>query len=288
MDRREFLRKIGTPALSAAAGSLLLPSPTRAEKGEAPWLAEPRGPYAPFRMALQSYSLRTLDFQAAIDAIYDLELGLVELWPGHFPLDSSEMQTRLRFKAMRYNMLRRIAYGVVEFTRDRIKNRDVFEFAQKLHVYALTANPHPESFTSLDRLVEKTEIAVAIHNHGPEDGRYGKPELIEKAIRGHHERIGLCVDTGHFLRAGVDPVDVVKRFKERIYAVHLKDVTCGNGKSKSAILGQGDLDLVAFLRALKKTEFRGGLALEYEDAPQNFLPTIRKCLAAVREAVKEL
>ena len=37
-------------------------------------------------------------------------------------------------------------------------------------------------------------------------------ESIEKAIKDHHEKIGVCNDTGHFLRTRIDPLDVVKAF----------------------------------------------------------------------------
>ncbi|MBI4605097.1 MAG: sugar phosphate isomerase/epimerase [Planctomycetes bacterium] len=239
-------------------------------------------------MAIQSYSLRKLEFQDAIDAAYELGFEYVELWPGHLPLDLDEGEFRRRVRAMRQNVLRRIAYGVVELTADHEKNRRVFELAKRLNLYALTASPAPDSFESVEKLVEEHRIAVAIHNHGPEDARYGKPELIEKAIARRHKLIGLCIDTGHFLRAGAKPDDVAKQFKDRVFAVHLKDVRSEGGKSKDVLLGQGDLDLAEFLRALKDSGFKGGLALEYEDEPDDPVPSIKKCLQAVAEAVKKL
>ncbi len=278
---------------AALTGAGLTLGPLRAAEEpkaarKAPWAEEPRGPYAPFRMALHTYSLRKLDFQKAIDAVYDLRLGLVELWPDHLPATLEEGEFRRRVRSMRQNMIGRVAYGVVSFTKDHERNRVVFELARRLNIHALTANPEPDSFESLDKLVEELGIAVAIHNHGPEDKRYGTPELLEKAIKDHHKLIGLCVDTGHFLRSGVKPAQVVKAFQGRVHAVHLKDVKVEGAKSTDTLLGQGDLDLVPFLRALKESGFKGGLALEYEDEPENPVPSIKKCLEAVQEAVKKL
>ncbi len=293
-SRREFLRSVGAVGASVAAVGAGLVTPSAlalpGDHGKA-WAVPPDSPYAPFRMALQSYSLRKLDFQAMIDVHYDLEVKFVELWPGHLPADIEEGPLRRRFKAMRHNALKRIAYGVVEFTKDHARNRDIFEYAKKLNVFALTASPTPDSFDSLDRLVEKFGIAVAIHNHGPEDKRYGKPEQISKAIKNHHRLIGLCVDTGHFLRSGIDPVDVVKAFKGRVHAVHLKDVKQRGAKAKGkvgTVLGQGELELVPFLRELLKAGFHGGLALEYEEEADAPVPSIRKCLEVVRAAVRDV
>ena len=284
-SRRQFLRGLGAAAVSVAVPLRAL---STAETKKAPWVEEPKGPYAPFRMALQSYSLRKFDFQKAVETTFDLRLSFIDLWPDHFPMNLGDSEFRLHLKAMRQNLVRRIAYGVVEFTKDDDKNREIFEFAKKLNVYAVTANPAPDSFDSLDKLVEKYGIAVGVHNHGPEDKRYGTPDLIEKAIKDHNKLIGLCIDTGHFLRAGVKPVDAMKAFKERIYAVHLKDVKSEGGKQKETIVGQGDLDLVPFLRALKESGFKGGLALEYEDDPDNPVPAMKKCLEAIQDAVKKL
>lgn len=285
-NRRRFLRQTSLAALAAATWPLSLRAGEAGKK--APWAEEPKGPYAPFRMALQSYSLRKFEFQKAVETLYDVRLDFIDLWPGHFPanLDESEFRRRLRF--MRQNMARRIAYGVVEFTKDHEANRTIFEFAKKLNVYAITANPAPDSFESIDKLAAQFELTVAIHNHGPDDKMYGTPDLIQKAIKDCSTRIGLCVDTGHFLRAGVKPAEVLKTFKDRVHAVHLKDGKSEGGSWKETIAGQGDLDLLGFLRALKASGFKGGLALEYEEEPENPVPSILKCLESVKEAVKKL
>ena len=59
----------------------------------------------------------------------------------------------------------------------------------------------PESFAVLDKVLEQYPgIYIAIHNHGP-GARYDKIADVANAIKGHHERIGACVDTGHYLRS---------------------------------------------------------------------------------------
>jgi sugar phosphate isomerase/epimerase len=289
-DRRAFLRRlIGTGAAAAASIPLCSLIAGEAAGKKAPWAEEPKGDFAPFHIALQTYSLRKFDFEKTVETVFfDLKINFVDLWPDHFPMDLPEAEFRRHLKTMRQNMVRRIAYGVVELGKDPAKDEKVFEFAKKLNVYALTANPAPEGLEAVEKLAEKYAIAVAIHNHGPEDKRYGTPDLIEKALAGRGPRIGLCIDTGHFLLAGVNPVDVVGKFKGRIHAVHLKDVKSDGGKKKEVILGQGDLDLVGLLKALKESGFKGGLAVEYEEEPENPVASIAKGLDAVKAAVKRL
>jgi inosose dehydratase len=294
LDRRRFLQSAGAGALAAAGAGLWGRClPAEDEKGEkkAPRKgerAEALGPYAPFRMAIQSYSLRKFDFEKMVQHLYDLEMHFVELYPGHMKSDLGEFEFRSHMRIMRQNSVRALAYGVVEFTKDAEKNRALFDFAKKVRLASLTGNPSPDSFDSLDKLVEEYKIPVGIHNHGPEDKLYRTPELIEKAIKDHHKLIGLCVDTGHFLRAGVDPVEVVKQFKDRVYGCHLKDVKSTGEKRVFSVLGQGDLKLVDLLKLLKEAGFKGGLSLEYEEEEDNPIASIKKCLEAVREAVKKI
>ena len=139
-------------------------------------------------------------------------------------------------------------YGVVHFGNDADANRRIFEFAKALGLEYLSADPDPASFDGLDKLVEKFDVAVGIHNHGP-GHRYAKIETIAKAIKDHHPKIGCCIDTGHFLRSKIDPVDAVEAFGKRVYGVHLKDV---KDAKTFTVLGKGDLRTVDLLKALAR------------------------------------
>jgi sugar phosphate isomerase/epimerase len=107
---------------------------------------------------------------------------------------------------------------------------------------------------------------------------------VQDALRGQPEWIGACVDTAHFLRSGEDPVQAVRRFGKRVYAVHVKDV---KDRTRYTLLGEGDLDLVGFLRTLQRIGFKGCLALEYEETPDDPLPALRACLQAVQRALQQ-
>jgi sugar phosphate isomerase/epimerase len=139
----------------------------------------------------------------------------------------------------------------------------------------------PNAFDAVDKMIEEYDIAVGIHNHGPRH-RFGKIDAIDKAIKDHHPKFGCCIDTGHFLRAGEDPVRAVEVFGKRIYGVHLKDV---KDTRRFTILGQGDLRTVDLLRALDKLQYNYCLALEYEEHPEDPAAEIRACLKATREAI---
>ncbi|MCS7272961.1 MAG: sugar phosphate isomerase/epimerase [Fimbriimonadales bacterium] len=243
-----------------------------------------QNPYAPFKMGIQSYSMRKMGLAQVLNATRSLGLNYIEAYIMHLPHFSPPENWAGLKKTVAQAGIEVLAYGVVGFDANERNARTIFEFAKLMGIPVITADPAPESFAYLPRLCEEFRIYVAIHNHGPRT-RYDTIRSVEEAMRGQPEWIGACIDSGHFLRSGEDPIEAVRRFGKRVYAVHLKDV---KNRTQFTILGKGDLDVVGFLRALKEVEFQGCLALEYEENPDDPLPDIRACLEAVRAALKRL
>jgi sugar phosphate isomerase/epimerase len=279
--RRQFLA-----AGCAAVGAAALGGAARSE-GQAP--GDRDGSYGPFKMGLQSYSLRGLgeggrpDVQRALKATGDLGVHYWEAYPDHIPITTEPVPIAEWKRQLASSGVTLIGYGVVHLGQDAAADRKVFEFARAMGLKYLSASPAPGSFDALDKLVEEFGVAVGIHNHGPGD-RYARIETIEKAIKDHHPKIGCCVDTGHFLRSREDPVHAVEAFGRRVYGVHLKDV---KDADTFTILGRGDLRTVDLLKALARNNYDYCLAIEYEEKPENPLDDIKTCLAEARKAIAE-
>lgn len=80
------------------------------------------------------------------------------------------------------------------------------------------------------------------------------------------ERVGVCIDTGHFYTSGVDTLAAIHQFGSRIYAVHLKD----HIGSVSVGIGRGELNLNEIIATLKDVGYQGDLTLELEvEDPEN-------------------
>ena len=261
-----------------AAGAMSLGS----RVGHAHFLAAADDEYGPFKMGIQSYSLRHYKFEEALAKSKELGLHYWESYSAHTPINPS--------KAAEYRKLAEasgvsfLGFGVSGFSKDHEANRKLFEFGKAMGVGYLSADPSPDAFDSLDRLVAEYGIAIGIHPHGP-GAKWVKIDQIYNAIKNHHELIGVCNDTGHFLRAGEDPVKAVEVFGKRTYGVHLKDVK--DGKTFT-ILGEGDLKLGAFLESLARINYSYGLALEYEENERDPIADIKKCLTAVKAATSTL
>ena len=256
--------------------------------GRGPLIADDKSPYGQFKMGIQSYSLRHYKVDEALAKSKELGLKYWESFSSHLPLTDDTAKIAEYKMKLSDAGITLMAYGVQGFGKNTDENRKQFEFAKAMGISSISADPTPEAFDNLDKLVEEYKINIAIHNHGP-GARYDKIDSVLKAIANHHERIGACVDTGHYLRSDVNPVDAIVAFGPRTYGVHLKDVkNLPEGKKQFTILGKGDLDLVGCLKQLAKLRFAGCMSLEYEENPENPIADIRECLAAVQEAVKKV
>jgi inosose dehydratase len=286
MTRRRFLEA----GAAATAGLSVLPA-----------LAKDDDPYGGFTVGVQSYSFRNFKQLAqALEQTRKLGLRYIEFYRGHVPLESTEAQIKAVKNLCRENNITPIAFGVERFTKDMKANRRLFEFARDLGVRYLSADPDPDSFDSLDKLVDEFKIAIAIHPHGPEGGpkkprlhRWHSAEVILKAVRNHHRLIGTCLDTGHLIRCAqapfnekLDPAQQVRHMGARNFGMHLKDHD--NRKHTDVVFGRGALDVPAVLRALREVRFTGYISIEYEANPDNPGPDIQACLDVFRNAVAKL
>lgn len=284
---RDWTRRRVLAAGCAAVGAAALGNGARAS-GRAS--DEKEGPYAPFKMGLQSYSLRGLtsggqaDLQRALNATRDLGIHYWESYPAHVPVTTDAATAAARKRQLEAAGVTLMGYGVVHLGKDEAANRKYFDFARAMGLKYLSASPEPGSFDLLDKLVEEYGVAVGIHNHGPGD-RFEKIATIEEAIKDHHPKIGCCVDTGHFLRSREDPVHAVEVFGKRVYGVHLKDV---KDAKTFTVLGRGDLRTVDLLKALANHHYDYCLAIEYEENPENPFDDIKDCLAEARRAIAEV
>ena len=102
-------------------------------------------------------------------------------------------------------------------------------------------------------------------------------EEADRVLAGSH--VALCLDTGHLLIGGGDPVGVAVAHPQRVGHVHLKDVRLdlarevqeGRDTYTGAVargmylpLGQGDVDIAAIVTALEGSGYAGWYVLEQD------------------------
>ncbi len=93
--------------------------------------------------------------------------------------------------------------------------------------------------------------------------------------------VALCLDTGHLLIGGMQPLELLAAAADRVAHVHLKDVNetvaatvaAGDASYIGAVrqglytpLGDGDLDIAAIVKALEQVGYQGRYVLEQDCA----------------------
>ncbi len=106
-------------------------------------------------------------------------------------------------------------------------------------------------------------------------------EMILEAFD-HREEFGFTFDPTHLFWQGIDPVEFLRRFPERIYHVHVKDIALTlNGRTgllgsylpyadprrgwSPRCPGRGALDWEGIIRALNAIGYEGALSVEWAD-----------------------
>lgn len=201
----------------------------------------------------------------------------------HLPYNSSPAQIAEMRKLLDDNGLILAGTGATYLQKpDPAEIRQRFEFNKALGSPLIVIGPTVETLPMIETCVKEFDIKVAIHNHGPSDKHFPTPQSAMAAIKGMDARVGLCMDIGHTMRSGVDPVTAAREAGARLLDIHSKDVRKNAGQWVSADCGDGDLDLPGLFRQLVKMGFQGACNLEYEDKDDDKHGGMERSIAYLR------
>jgi inosose dehydratase len=279
--RREFLQYA---ALGAAAAPLALRKAAALDRvvnspAAAPPLRLPLG--------LASYSLRAFPLDRVIAMTKRVGLERIVLKDMHLPLDTPEPAIAEAAARVRASGLDLYGCGVVYMTNEAEVNQ-AFRYARAAGMRLIIAAPDPGVLGLVDRKVKEFGIGVAIHNHGPDNNLYPTPADAYKLIQGLDRRIGLCIDIGHTLRAGVEPSAAAEQCADRLLDVHIKDVTAASKAGQAVEIGRGVIDIPKFIRTLVRIKYAGALSFEYEKDESDPLPGLAESVGYVRGVMAAL
>ncbi|GLU89042.1 MULTISPECIES: TIM barrel protein [Agromyces] len=135
-----------------------------------------------------------------------------------------------------------------------------------------------ERLASAEELARQAGLRTSFHPHF---GTYVE-QAPEIDVLLQRTGIGLCLDTGHFVLGGADPVAYLREWGHRVNHVHVKDVrpavleaakASGNERiddwwdEVSVPLGTGDGPLEEFLAEIRRSDYDGWLVVEQDGAP---------------------
>ena len=275
------------PAAVVAGAQAVCPLAARADK--------PTEPGWPLTMMAWTFHRETL-FDAIANA-KELGVRYIELIPSH-AVSSETGDVRLDKNAslaviakvkreLELAGIRPLAMYTNDLGEDEAKNRRVFDFAKVMGLTTIVGEPPVESLPLIDRLANEYDINVAIHNH-PKPTRYWDPEIVLEAIRDLSPRMGVCADTGHWLRSELDPVECLRKVEGRVHWVHFKDLNEKSRQGHDVVWGTGVGNARAILEELKRQNYTGGISIEYEHNWGQAMPELKGCVEFYRKTVAEL
>jgi len=274
-------------ALAAAAASLGGPATAWSSPPPAdPAPADGNAPWGGLKVGVATYSLRKLPADAAIRAVQRVGLTYVSIKDVHLPLTGTADERRAGARRFREAGLVPLSCGTITM-RTEADARAAFEYARDVGVPTIVCNPDASVLPALDRLVREYDVRAAIHNHGP-NHLWNSPYDVWARVQTLDPRVGLCIDVGHTLRAGVDPAAAVRRCRMRLYDLHLKDNDRPGPDSGNAVLGRGVLDVRALFRALREVRYAHLVGFEFEMEPDDPLPGLAESVGYARAVADEV
>jgi inosose dehydratase len=156
-----------------------------------------------------------------------------------------------------------------------------------------------ESLSSVEEICARHGLTVALHHH------YGTVIERDDQLRRFLEgcETGLCLDTGHLVIGGGDPVEIAGLAGDRVTHVHLKDVDRGlagrvaarelsfkEGARLGAFrpLGDGDVDVAEVVGRLERAGYRGWYVLEQDTVVEDEPPEGEGPVVDVRRSLSYL
>jgi sugar phosphate isomerase/epimerase len=270
LSRRAF---VGA-ALSAGAASLA----ARASNVEAAAARKP----SPLKLGVASYSCRKFTLDQTLDMAKALGITHMTFKDVHLPrTDPAETTRALRAKIETAGITI-MGGGTITLPNDPAQIRRDFEYAKNAGFPLIFISPEPEALDTVEQMAREFDIKAAIHNHGPEDKHWPQPRDAYEAIKSRDPHLGLCIDIGHTIRTGTDPVQACRQFRDRLYDMHVKDLAVKTDKDSQVEIGRGVLDFPALFRTLVDIGYQGQVGLEYEIKEDNPLPGMIESIAYMR------
>jgi sugar phosphate isomerase/epimerase len=275
LSRRAFLGSAAAlaawPASVPLAGGQSVPSPVPSS--------------GPLKLGVASYSLREFPLDRALEMAKVLGVRYMTFKDVHIPrTDPPEATKALRAKIEAAGITI-MGGGTITLPNDAAQIKKDFEYAKNAGFPLIFVAPDPAALDTIEQMAKTYDIKVAIHNHGPEDKHWPRPHDAYAAIKSRDKRLGLCIDVGHTLRTGADPIQACREFRDRLYDMHVKDLAVKSEAKSQVEVGRGLIDYPALFRTLIDIGYQGQVGLEYEINAKDPLPGMMESLAYMRGVI---
>ena len=270
-----FTRRHFLGSAAAAAGWAALPRPAGAA-------AAASAPASALILGVASYSLREFTLDQALVMAKQLGVTHMTFKDVHLPRTDPPEATRALSAKIKAAGITIMGGGTITLPNDPAQIKKDFEYAKNAGFPLIFVSPDPAALDTIEQMARTYDIKVAIHNHGPEDKWWPRPQDAYAAVKSRDKRLGLCIDVGHTIRTGTDPVRACSECRDRLYDMHVKDLAVKTDRDSQVAVGRGVIDFPALFKTLISIGYRGQVGLEYEINAKDPLPGMIESMAYQR------
>jgi sugar phosphate isomerase/epimerase len=252
------------------------------------------------RLTMQAYTFNDVTFYDTVARTKALGVKYVEAFYGQKVRDACDVafgdmnstQRRVVRQMLQEQGVKLVNYYAREdVPNSEVEYRKLFDFADEMGIEMIVSEPPIEALPLIDRLCREYGIGFAIHNHPKGHSLYWDPNIAIMACAGRSRAIGVCADTGHWMRSGIEPLGAIKKLctAGRLKSIHFKDLNVlGDPNAHDVIWGAGAGKAKEILAELARQNYKGTVTIEYEDDPGHNLSQIKGCVACFKKAEAEL
>ena len=266
-NRRNFLKQsiAGGAALLSATPLMAEPFSARLSGLTIDNKAKPKTPPAsnPFQIGMAGFTFVNFDLETTLKTMQRVAVNYLCIKDFHLPLKSTVEEIKAFHEKCASYDVTGYAVGPI-YMRSKEQIDEAFEYAKRVGVQLIVGVPNYDLLPYVDEKVKAYDFHYAIHLHGPDIKEYPDATDVWNHTKDLDPRIGMCLDIGHDLRNGCDPVADLEQYHTRVFDVHIKDVTDSTKEGRGIELGRGKIDFPAFVRMLRQVKYTGKCSLEYE------------------------
>ncbi len=234
-----------------------------------------------FRIGVAGYTYRKFDIDRTLEYLQSMGVKYLSVKDFWLPLDSTAQQMEA-FKA------KCAAHGVDGYILGPIYMRNeadvdrAFAYAERYGSDVFIGVPTYELIDYVIAKVADTGIKVAIHTHGPDGQPFPNIQKVVELVKDPKLGVGCCMDLGHSVRMGEDIVKDIRKYKDWIYDIHIKDESEASKKGQTWEMGRGVMDFKPIVETLRKIGYKGVVSLEFEKNGDNPHPGVAESIGYLR------
>jgi sugar phosphate isomerase/epimerase len=221
---------------------------------------------AKLNLGIGTYTYHSLSMDDMIVQLKRLQIEEIEMSRGEFMLLSKPAPALFESARGKFD---RAGIRCVSYYAATIRNEPELETAirgaKALGSRNITGDATGDILKRIDERCTQEGLTFGIHNHFFKGRKfpYESPDDVLATLNGLSKTMGATLDTGQFASCGYNPVDAVRKLAPHLRMVHLKDIQAA-GDEVNVLLGQGIAHIPEVIAELKRIDYGGLVAIEYE------------------------